>query len=183
MIRIIGISGSLRKASYNTALLRAAQKGLPPETEMEIFTCDGIPLYNSDVDGDEKPPAVQRLRDAITKCDGVLFATPEYNHSIPGVLKNTIDWVSRPGFKSPMAGKPSAIISASKGFLGGARAQEHLKHVLDSLLSPLFPSTECLVGTAPEKFDGEGNLTDKTTEARLQKYIHGFLEWVTHNQK
>ena len=181
MVKIIGISGSLRKGSYNTALLRAIEKALPPGVEMEIFTCDGIPLYNSDVDGVEKPPAVERLRTAITGCDGVLFATPEYSHSIPGVLKNTIDWVPRPGFKSPMAGKPSAIISASKGFLGGARAQEHLKLVLDSLLSPLYPSTECLVGSAPEKFDDHGTLMDERVQKRLQKYIEGFLGWMTRD--
>ncbi|GAB6147354.1 NADPH-dependent FMN reductase [Desulfocicer niacini] len=178
MMKIIGISGSLRKGSYNTALLRAAEQILPAGVEMEIFTCDGIPLYNSDVDVAEKPPAVKRLRDAISNCDGVLFATPEYNHSIPGVLKNTIDWISRPGFKSPMAGKPSAVISASKGFLGGARAQENLKLVLDSLLSPLYPSTECLVGSAQEKFDTHGTLIDERVQERVQKYVEGFLGWI-----
>ncbi len=177
-MKIVGISGSLRKGSYNTALLMAAMENLPGKARMEIFTCEGIPLYNPDLDGEEKPAPVSRLRDAVTESDAVLFATPEYNHSIPGVLKNTIDWLSRPGFKSPMAGKPAGMVSASKSFLGGARAQEHLKQILDSLLSPLFPSTECLVGTAPEKFDGNGTLVDKNTLMFLRKYLEGFENWV-----
>lgn len=175
---ILGISGSLRKASYNTSLLRAALDDLPEGVEMHIMTCDQIPLYNNDLYTDQKPDPVRRLRGAIESADALLFATPEYNHSIPGVLKNAIDWASRPARVSPMAYKPAGILSASISFVGGARVHTHLRQVLDSTLTPVFPAQEFLVGTAQNKVDASGRLNDRETLALLRQYLQGFVQWV-----
>lgn len=176
-MRILGLSGSLRRASYNTRILHAAASLLPENTVLTIFSCEGIPLYNQDLDGEVKPEPVGRLMDAIIACDVMLFATPEYNHSIPGVLKNAIDWASRPAYRSIMAGKPAGMVSASISPVGGVRAQAHLKQVLHSTLSPVFPAPDLLVGSAADLFDGNGPLTDVNTRERLEGYLNGLLQW------
>ena len=176
-MKILGFCGSLRNDSFNRKLLLAAEKCLPEGVRLESFDCGHVPLYNSDLDGERKPEPVARLLESIRGCDAMLFATPEYNFSIPGVLKNTLDWASRPAYASVMVHKPTAIISGSKGLVGGARMQSHLKQVLGSTLSRIYPSPEFLVPQVQDKFDADGNLADPATAERLKKYISGFIIW------
>jgi chromate reductase len=177
-MNILGISGSLRTKSVNTGLLVAAGKLLPTGSRLTIHACGTIPLYNEDLDNNDRPQSVSELHDAIAACDALLIATPEYNHSIPGGLKNALDWVSRPAFNSVLAGKPTGIISASKSFVGGARAQVHLRQVLDSTLAPVFPHTDLLVGNAYDKSDDKGVLTDPDSLSFLSSYLAKFVDWV-----
>ena len=176
-MKILGWCGSLRKASFNLKLLQTAEKYLPEGVELEYLDCGTLPFYNADLDGERKPEPVARLLASCRICDAFLFATPEYNYSIPGVLKNAIDWASRPAYQSVMAHKPAGIISASIGQVGGARMQSHLRQVLGGTLTPLYPSPELLVAQAQGKFDAQGRLTDADTTTRLQHYIHGFVIW------
>jgi chromate reductase len=161
-IRILGISGSLRKASFNTALLHAAQELAPPDLHLDIADISQIPLYNTDVQAHAFPDAVQKLAEQIRAADGLLFATPEYNYSVSGVLKNTIDWVSRIK-NQPFAGKSAAICGASVGILGTARAQYHLRQIGVYLDMRFLNKPEVMVGTAHERFDTEGKLTHEPT--------------------
>jgi chromate reductase len=177
-MKILGISGSLRKGSYNTGLLEATLQLLPEGVEMTLVGCGDIPLYNKDLDTTEKPEAVRHLLQAIRQADGILFATPEYNYSFSGVLKNAIDWASRPAYKSVLAGKPVAIVSASQGPIGGARAQAHLHHVLSATLSPVVPAPALVVSLAQNKFDGNGVLIDEDTKGRLAGYLGDFIAWI-----
>lgn len=177
-MELVGISGSIRKGSYNTKLLLAAAECLPHGVTINVIDCGDLPLYNNDLDKETKPEAVERLLRAIGESDGVLIATPEYNYSIPGVLKNAIDWASRPAYKSVLAKKPAGIISASKSVIGGARVQLHLRDVLSSTLTPVVPSPHFLVPLAKEKFDEEGRLVDEDTRLRLDRYMKEFVEWV-----
>lgn len=178
MINILGISGSLRKGAFSTRLLEIAREYLPADVTMTIVGCGDIPHYNQDLDGESKPEPVQRFRAAIQQSDGLVFSGPEYNHSIPGVLKNAMDWASRPKDRSPLAGKPTAIISSSISFVGGTRMQAHMHQVLISTLTPIYPAAEMLVGTANQKFDAAGRLTDADTQRRLRQYIEGFVQWI-----
>jgi len=177
-MKILGISGSLRQASLNTQLLNNVGIVLPINTFLEIQLLDNLLLYNEDFDNDQKPAGVQLFQNNIREADALIFATPEYNHSIPGVLKNALDWASRPSFESPLKSKPCAILSAAASPVGGARAQADLKNVLSSTLSFVYPSVEYLLPLAHEKFDDSGNLTDETAQRRLKKYIVGFINWV-----
>jgi chromate reductase len=158
-VKILGIAGSLRVGSYNRAALRAAVKLAPPGASIELFEIDGIPPYNQDEE--RKPPQkVVDLKARIRNADGILLATPEYNYSIPGVLKNAIDWASRPYGDNAWDAKPVALMSASVGVFGGVRAQYHLRQCfvflnMDALLQP-----EVAIGLAQQKFDEQGNLTD-----------------------
>ena len=161
-IRVIGISGSLRKASFNTALLRAAQELAPPDLHLDIADISQIPLYSHDVQVQGIPEAVQNLGERIRAADGLLFATPEYNYSVSGVLKNTIDWISRLK-DQPFAGKPAAICGASAGLLGTARAQYHLRQIGVYLDLRFINKPEVMVGIAQERFDAEGKLTHEPT--------------------
>src|SRR3954452_10718597 len=146
-MRVLGIAGSLRRASYNRGLIAAAVQLAPGSMTIEPFDLAGIPLYNGDIDDDERRPAeVVRLKEAIAGSDAVLIATPEYNHSVPGVLQNAIDWASRPGGKSPFVGKPAALMGASPGAIGTARAQQQLKLVLLSTLAAVMPHPGVAVG-------------------------------------
>ncbi|MBW1637287.1 MAG: NAD(P)H-dependent oxidoreductase, partial [Deltaproteobacteria bacterium] len=126
-----------------------------------------------------RPEQVVRFIDAIADCDGVLFASPEYNYSIPGLLKNAIDWASRPAYKSVLAGKPVAIVSASKSPVGGARGQSHLRDILSATLSPVVPSPPFLLPQAADKFNREGILTDSASLQRLERYLKEFTEWIS----
>ncbi len=175
---ILGISGSLRRGSYNTRILECAGGMLPEGAVLGVFGCGGLPLYNADLDGEAKPGPVERLLAAVSASDAILFATPEYNHSIPGVLKNAIDWASRPAYRSVMAGKPAGVLSASVSPVGGARVQAHLRQVLASTLSPVYPAPDFLVGPAEGLFDGGGVLADPDTRIRLERYLAGFCGWV-----
>lgn len=178
-LEILGIVGSLRRESQNRRLLRAAQELAPEGMRIEIVELDEIPLYDQDLDTDEsRPEPVTRMKEAVAHADGLLIATPEYNHTVPGVLQNTIDWVSRPGMRSPLAGKPAGIMGASNGSIGTARAQQHLKVVLMSTLSPVMPHPGIAVGQAREKFDEAGRLTHEPTRDFLAAYLEQFEVWV-----
>ncbi len=177
-MKLLGISGSLRKGSYNTKLLEAAAGLMPEGTELTFIGCGDIPLYNKDLDNDNKPEGVLQLLQAIGYADGVLFATPEYNYSFSGVLKNAIDWASRPAYKSVLAGKPTAIVSASQSLVGGARAQDHLRQVLTATLSPVVPVPPFVVPMVQGKFDTNGRLFDEDTLRRLARYMDDFIVWV-----
>jgi chromate reductase len=169
-VKILGIAGSLRKGSYNRALLNSAQQSLPAAASLEIFDLSGIPVFSDD---DEKnPPAkVTVLKQRIRASDAILFATPEYNYSIPGGLKNAIDWASRPYGDSAWAGKPAAIIGASMGRMGSARAQYHLRQVCVYLDIEVLNSPEVMVGNAKEMFNSEGVLTHESSREALGELI------------
>ena len=178
-VRVLGIVGSLRSGSHNRQLMEAARELAPEWLEIEIFDLADIPLYNGDLDTDAARPArVEALKGAIAAADAVLIAPPEYNPSIPGVLQNAIDWASRPGGKSPLAAKPVAIMGASAGALGTARAQQTLKLVLYSTLAMLMPHAGVHVGQVKDKFDGDGHLTDAATREFLAAFVRDFGYWV-----
>lgn len=177
-MKILGISGSLREGSFNTALLINAKQLSQSGVEFEIINIGNIPLFNEDIYGEKTPEDVTLLIERITSADALLFSTPEYNHCIPGVLKNAIDWVSRPAFNSSLKFKPCAILTASKSNVGGARAQTSLKNILSSTLSPVFPSVEYLLPNAHEMFNAKGELIDKTALRRLERYVSDFIHWV-----
>ncbi|MEM1581057.1 MAG: NAD(P)H-dependent oxidoreductase [Candidatus Bathyarchaeia archaeon] len=168
---IVGFAGSVRKSSYNKMLLRAALELLPKNTKIEILDLHGLPLFNQDLEYD-MPEAVKQFKNKIRKADALLIATPEYNSSIPGVLKNALDWASRPLGDNSLDGKPVAIMSASIGMLGGARAQTHLRQILASLNAYVVNRPEVIVSFANEKFDADGNLMDE----RAKTYIRQLLE-------
>ncbi len=170
-LTILGIPGSLRRASYNRAALRAAQELAPQDARIEVFELDGIPPYNQDEEG--QPPArVSLFKSRIRAADAILFVTPEYNYSIPGVLKNAIDWASRPYGDNSWAGKPVAVMGASFAAQGTARAQYHLRQVFVYLDMFALNKPEVMIGDAANRFDPQGNLTDENT----RKYIRGLLE-------
>lgn len=177
-MRIVAISGSLRQASLNTALLRALPPLAPDGMAIEIATLHGIPLYDGDAEAASgKPQAVLELDARIREADGVIIATPEYNFSVPGVLKNATDWLSRGG--SPFRWKRVGIIGAGGGqFVGTARAQYHLRQNLQALQAIAMPRPEVFVNHNEEKFDTDGNLTDAETKRHLAKWLEAFAEWV-----
>src|SRR3954447_13259283 len=161
-IRILGIAGSLRRQSYNRGALRAAKQLVPEGATLDLFELDGIPGFNQDEE-QNPPDKVVELKRRIREADAVLFVTPEYNYSIPGVLKNAIDWASRPYGDSAWNGKPAAIMGASIGAIGTARAQYHLRQVMVFL--NMFPinQPEVMIGQAATRFDKDGKLTDEAT--------------------
>lgn len=177
-MKILGISGSLRSGSYNTKLLHTAGRMMGDAATLEIVEISRVPFYDADLDQDTKPGPVQELLEAVPRCDGLLIATPEYNYSVPGVLKNAIDWISRPAFKSVLAGKPTGILSASTGAVGGARAQAHLRTILASTLTPVYLSPEFLLPAARLAFDEGGQLVDEAAATRLRRYLTGYLDWI-----
>jgi len=176
-IRIVGIAGSLREGSYNRALIRAATELTPDGVRVSPFDLRGVPMYEASLDGDEKPEPVQALKDAISEADGVLIATPEYNYGVPGVLKNAIDWASRPGYRSPFRDKPVAIVSASPSALGGVRAQQHLKLTLLGMASAVFPWPEYVLAQASERVQ-DGALKDARSREMLGELLEGFAGWI-----
>lgn len=175
-LRILGIAGSLRKASYNRSALRAATELVPDGAEIEVFELDGIPGFNQD-DEQNPPEKVKELKDKIRACDAVLFVTPEYNYSVPGVLKNAIDWASRPYGQSAWDGKPAAIMGASVGSIATARAQYHLRQSMVFL--NMFPvnKPEVMIGNCSDKFDADGNLTDESTREHIRKLLESLVDW------
>jgi chromate reductase len=176
-ISILGIAGSLRHQSYNRGALRAAKQLVPERVTLDIFELDGIPPFNEDT---ENPPdKVLELKKRIRAADALLFATPEYNYSIPGVLKNAIDWASRPYGDSAWLGKPAAIMGASPGALGTVRAQYHLRQVFVSLNVLAINQPEVMIARAHERFDLNGNLTDAATKDFIRKLLQNLVEW-TH---
>ncbi len=177
-LHITAISGSLRDASYNTALLYAAKDLLPTRSTLEVVTLEDIPLYNVDIDHAPQPAAVRALKAAIARADGVLIASPEYNHSLSGVLKNALDWVSRPRDESPLIGKPVAITGASSGAFGTVRAQMHLRQILVELMAVTMGKPEIFFGPSAELFDEEGNLDDEEKSAQYEAFLGAFAEWI-----
>lgn len=178
VFRIAGIAGSLRRGSFNRALLEAARQAAPPSLVIAIHALDAIPLYNADVEESGAPAAVDELREAVRAADGLLIATPEYNHGVPGVLKNTIDWLSRPPRASALDRKPAAVMGASPGMTGTARAQSQLRQAFVFTNTFAMTQPEVLVGRAHEKFDAEGRLTDAATRDFLAKFLERFAPWV-----
>lgn len=177
-LRIAAISGSLRRGSYNTATLHALKQLAPARLDIDIITLHDIELFNEDVEARGWPPKVSALRDRIDPAEAIIFATPEYNYSIPGVLKNAIDWLSRPEREGPIFNKPAAIIGASPSMIGTARAQSHLRQVAFYNGMPLLPTVEILIARAGDKFDDDGNLHDDETRRFLEKLAKKFMEWV-----
>ena len=175
-LKVLGFAGSLRTGSYNKALLRAAENFIPEDVNLEIFDIDGIPAFNQDVEKD-MPNKVKDFKSKIREADAILIATPEYNYSVPGVLKNAIDWASRPYGDNPFDGKPVAIMSASIGMLGGARAQYHLRQMFVFL--NMFPinGPEVIVTFAQDKFDSQGKLIDENTQKFLRQLIQNLINW------
>src|SRR3954467_12850322 len=175
-IRILGIAGSLRRGSYNRAALRAATELVPKGAILESFELQGIPVFNHDEE--QNPPAkVTEFKSRIREADAILFVTPEYNYSVSGVLKNAIDWASRPYGDSAWNGKPAAIMGASVGTIGTARAQYHLRQVMVFL--NMFPvnQPEVMIGNASERFDEQGNLTDEATKDYIRQLLQSLVDW------
>lgn len=169
-MNIVAISGSLRKDSFNTALLRALQQLAPEGMQITIADTSGLPLYDQDAEA-TFPAAAQTLKDAIEAADGIIIATPEYNRSIPGVLKNAIDWASRPWGKNSFAGKLVLTMGVSVGKLGTAVAQSHLKQVMLYLDADVIGQPELYLGPAHELFDEAGNITDDSVKELLIKAL------------
>jgi chromate reductase len=178
VFNVVGFAGSLRRGSYNRALLRAATELAPPALHIVIYELDEIPLYNGDTEAAGTPPSVVQLRDAIRKADGLLIATPEYNHGVPGVLKNTIDWLSRPPRDSALNGKVAALMGASPGITGTARGQSQLRQAFVFTNTYALLQPEVLVGRAHEKFDADGRLVHEATRDFLATFLQRFTELI-----
>ena len=182
MTKILGISGSLRERSFNTALLRAAAELVPPDARIELFDLAAIPLYNDDVESAGDPEPVAELRAAVAEADALLLATPEYNRGTSGVLKNTIDWLSRPALASVLRWKPVAIMGASSGRGGTRRAQQQVR---DALLFPgaiVLEQPEVAVPIAWERFDANLELTDENIGAAVTELLAGLVELAHQHQ-
>jgi len=180
-LRVLGISGSLRKGSFNTSLLRTAIAKAPPDVKVEIADISAIPAYNEDLRTQGFPATVEKLRRQIAEADALLIATPEYNFSVPGVLKNAIDWASRPP-NQPFAGKPLAIMGASGSTSGTMRAQYHLRQIAVFLDMHPINKPEIFVRTAHNAFDGSGQLHDEGTAKLLPQMWTALVTW-THKLK
>ena len=174
-VRILGIAGSLRRGSYNQGALRAAKLLVPENSEIDIFQL-GIPMFNED---DEKrpPSSVLELKKRIRRADAVLMVTPEYNYSIPGILKNAIDWASRPYGDSAWSGKSAAIMGASLGAIGTARAQYHLRQIFVALNLFTLNQPEVIIADAAHRFDENGNLIHEPTKQLIQKLLKNLVDW------
>jgi chromate reductase len=175
-LKILAFAGSLRVGSYNKALLRAATNLLPDNATMEIFDLDGIPPFNQDLEMN-MPEKVTEFKSKIREADAILIATPEYNYSVPGVLKNAIDFASRPYGDNPFDDKPVAIMSASIGMLGGARAQYHLRQMFVFLNMHPVNGPEVIVTFAQNKFDANGKLIDENTNKFLKQLLENLANW------
>ena len=181
-VSILGIAGSLRKASYHTAALRAAQALVPEGATLESFDIEGIPGFNQDLE--QSPPAkVAELKARVRAADAILFATPEYNYSVPGVLKNAIDWASRPYGDSAWSGKPVAVMGASIGTLGTARAQYHLRQSFVFLNMYPLNQPEVMIAGAGERFDAAGNLLDGKAKDLIRQLLESLASWTRQLQK
>ncbi len=180
-LKILGISGSLRQDSYNTATLRAARDNAPSDIRIEFADLAKIPLYDQDHRDENVPAAVTKLTEQIREADALLFATPEYNYSMSGVLKNAIDWVSREQ-PQPFAGKPAAIMSVSMSLLGGVRAQYDLRRAMVFLDMHCLNKPEVMIASAHERFDAEGRLTDETTREFIAQLVMALGAWTRQLQ-
>ena len=180
-MNIVGFAGSLRRASWNTALLQNAAKLMPEGADLHILSIDDIPLYSEDVEAEGIPDAVVVLKDRIADADGLVIATPEYNGGIPGVAKNVIDWASRPMADQArvLLGKPVALMGATPGAMGTAFSQSAWTQVLRTLRMSLYTrGGSMMLSRAYEQFDADGNLTDEKLRERLREFVDGFVDWV-----
>jgi chromate reductase len=181
-VRVLGIAGSLRRESYNRAALRAATQLVPDGATIDIFELDGIPGFNQDEE--QNPPVkVVNLKRRIREADAILIVTPEYNYSVPGLLKNAIDWASRPYGDSAWNGKPAAIMGASIGAIGTARAQYHLRQMFVFLNMYPINLPEVMIGNASERFDAQGNLTDDATKEFIRQLLQNLVDWTRRIQQ
>ena len=176
-IRILGFAGSLRRASYNRGLVRAASELAPAGVRIEVFDLTDLPLYNQDVEDAGEPASVAAFKLAMAGADALLVATPEYNHGVPGVLKNAIDWASRPRASSPLRDKSVAVMGASPGTGSTARAQAQLREAFVFTGACVMPLPELLVGGAGEHFDRDGNLTDPAVRTSLADLVEALRAW------
>jgi len=176
---VVGFAGSLRRSSYNRALLRAAAEIASPRLRVSTHELNDLPLYNADVETAGVPQSVADFRNAVRDADALLIATPEYNHGVPGVLKNAIDWLSRPPRDSALNGKVAAIMGASPGMSGTARGQSQLRQAFVFTNTYALLQPEVLVARAHEKFDANGQLTDEATREFLRTFIDRFVELIS----
>ena len=181
-LRVLGISGSLRQASFNSAALRAAQELAPEGMTIDIFSIRDIPLYDEDERAKGFPAPVLALRDAIKAADALLLATPEYNYSTSGVLKNAIDWASRPP-EQPFDGKPIAIMGVSGGIFGTARAQYQLRQMFIFMNGHILNKPEVMIGGAGSRFDAAGKLTDEATRGFVKAQLEALRDWTLRLRK
>lgn len=181
-VNIFGIAGSLRKGSYNRAALRAAVTLVPAGSTLEIFDLEGIPPFNEDHEK-EFPPRAREFKSKVSAADAILIVTPEYNYSVPGVLKNAIDWASRPYGDSAWNAKPVAVMGATPGMLGTARAQYHLRQMFVFL--NMFPlnQPEVMIADAAEKFDEQGTLKDPKTSEKIKELLGALVDWTRRLKK
>lgn len=181
-ISILGISGSLRVGSYSTAMLQALREQRScGDVEMAVRTLGDIPLYNEDLETQAMLSGVNDLRRAVAECDGVVIVTPEYNHGVPGVLKNALDWVSRPAFASPFKGKPVLIASCATAFTGGVRPQYQLRETLVSMLAEIVLTREIVVGSVNTKIT-DGQFTDEESIEDLDSRLKRLLSYIRARQ-
>jgi chromate reductase len=179
---ILGISGSLRRGSYNSATLRAAQELAPQGSKIDIFDLSDIPGFNQDHEA-QPPEKIVEFKQRIRSADAILFVTPEYNYSIPGVLKNAIDWASRPYGDSAWNGKPVAIMGASVGAFGTARSQYHLRQMFVFLNMYPVNQPEVMIASAHKSFDEQGKLTDEASRKLIQQLLQELIRWTKQLQK
>lgn len=179
-MHILALSGALRRASYNTALLRAASGLVPQGVTMAVHTLHGIPLYDGDVEAEGIPEAVTTLREAIRAADALLIGTPEYNNAIPGVLKNGLDWLSRPSGEGArlFGGKPTALMGATPGGFGTVQSQDAMLSVLRAFGNDFWMGGRLMVSRAGTVFDADGQLVDDKVRGQLQQFVGGFVEFV-----
>jgi chromate reductase len=175
-LTILGIAGSLRKASYNRGALRAAQQLVAEGAKIEIFELNGIPAFNQDEEKNP-PKRVTELKERVRAADAILFSTPEYNYSVPGVLKNAIDWASRPYGDNAWNEKPVAVMGASVGAVGTARAQYHLRQSFVFLNMRPTNGPEVMIGNAAQRFDEQGNLKDEASKELIRKMLVDLVQW------
>jgi len=180
-LKILGVSGSLRKGSFNTAALKTCAELMPAGMTMTYARIDDLPLFNQDVFDAGLPESAKRFRAELAAADGLLIASPEYNFSLSAALKNAIDWGSRPP-NQVFQDKPIAIFSASQGPMGGARVQYDLRRILGQLWGHVLPRPEVFIGSAPSKFDAQGKLTDEATRKFLSDLVVGFKTWIIRMQ-
>jgi chromate reductase len=176
-MKVLVFIGSLRGGSFSRKIAVAAADTAPEGASLEIVDGRDLPLYNQDLEGDEKPAAVQQLVDQVNASDALLFVTPEFNYGIPGTLKNAIDWASRPPYHSPLKNKPATIISHSIAPTGGARAHLQLSSVLSGTLTPMLVAPGFSIPAVHEKFDDAGTLTDDVTRKRLARTLEDLSAW------
>ena len=177
-LHVVGFAGSLRGESFNRALLAAAREVAPVGMTIDVVEIGQLPFYNADVEQEGDPPSVAGFKAALQEADGVLVATPEYNSGIPGVLTTAIDWASRLPGRAPLTGKPVALMGASPGQIGTARAQVHLRQVLDHVHARVLPPPELLLAGAHEKFDAQRRLTDEAARKVLATLLERFARWI-----